>query len=89
MPHTVTPQPTPNPNALRFQLDSPALGAKSRSFANPDDANGVEWAERLFAIPGVVSLFGVNDFLTVTKERDAEWPAITPHVLDVLRNAEF
>ncbi len=89
MPHEITPQPTPNPNALRFQFDSAVLGTKSRSFANADDANGTPWAERLFAIPGVESLFGVNDFLTVTKSRDAEWPAITPHVLDVLRTAEF
>ena len=89
MPHAVTPQPTPNPNALRFQFESAVLGPKSRSFATADDANGTPWAESLFAIPGVVSLFGVNDFLTVTKDRDATWPAITPHVLDVLRNAEF
>lgn len=47
------------------------------------------WAERIFGVPGVVSLFGVNDFLTVTKTNDATWEAVVPHVLDILREAEF
>jgi hypothetical protein len=30
----------------------------------------------VFAAPGVVSLFGVNDFITVTKAPDAAWDPI-------------
>jgi hypothetical protein len=89
MPHAVTPVPTPNPNAIRFTFAEPTLGTRSRTFPNADAARGVPWAERIFGVPGVVSLFGVNDFLTVTKTNDATWEAVVPHVLDILREAEF
>ncbi|MHC5012060.1 MAG: NifU N-terminal domain-containing protein, partial [Planctomycetota bacterium] len=71
MARDVTPTPTPNPNAIRFGLGPDALGPQSRSYANAEAAAGVAWAEALFALPGVQSLFGVNDFLTVTKDPDA------------------
>ena len=89
MPHAVTPVPTPNPNAWRFTFAEPALGPTSRSYPDAASAKGVAWAEKLFEIPGVVSLFGVNDFLTVTKTKEATWEAVAPPVLDVLREADF
>ena len=72
----VHPQPTPNPNAIRFALSSPVLGDRSRTFASAEAAQGTPWAERLFALPGVVGLFGLKDFLTITKKADASWDAI-------------
>lgn len=89
MPRTVTPEPTPNPNATRFSLGEDALGGASRSFADPAAAAGTPWAEKLFEIGGVVSLFGVKDFVTVTKEAHTGWEAIVPHVIEVLETAEF
>ena len=47
-------------------------------------AVGTPWAERLFAIPGVVSLFGMRDFLTITKAPSADWNAIVPTAVEVL-----
>jgi hypothetical protein len=86
---TVTPEPTPNPNATRFSLGEDALGGASISFANAEAAAGTPWAEQLFEIAGVVSLFGVKDFVTVTKEPHTGWEAIVPHVVEVLENAAF
>jgi len=86
MPLTVRPEPTPNPNAVRFALSSPVLGERSRSFANAEAAAGTAWAERLFAIPGVVGLFGLKDFLTVTKSPSASWDSIVPKAVHILSN---
>lgn len=83
---TVRPEPTPNPNAMRFALSAPVLGDKARTFANSDSARGTPWAERLFAIPGVVSLFGLKDFLTVTKAPTAAWGDIVPKASQILAN---
>jgi hypothetical protein len=80
----VRPEPTPNPNAIRFALSSPVLGDKSRSFASPAAAKGTPWAESLFALPGVASLFGMKDFLTVTKRPDASWDDIVPKTVSIL-----
>jgi hypothetical protein len=86
MPLTVRPEPTPNPNAVRFALSSPVLGDRPRSFPSLDAAAGTPWAVRLFAIPGVVSLFGMKDFLTVTKSPAALWDGIVPRAVEILSN---
>ena len=80
----VRPESTPNPNALRFSLSAPVLGDRPRSFGSVKAAAGTAWAERLFAIPGVVSLFGLKDFLTITKAPSADWGAIVPTAVEVL-----
>ncbi len=84
MPLDVRPEPTPNPNAVRFALSSPVLGDKPRSFSGAAAATGTPWAERLFAIPGVASLFGLRDFLTVTKTPGGDWDRIVPAAVEVL-----
>jgi hypothetical protein len=83
---TVHPQPTPNPNAVRFSLSAPVLGEKSRTIASAEAARGTPWAERLFALPGVQSLFGMKDFLTITKRPDASWDGIVGPATRILSN---
>ncbi len=67
------PSPTPNPDALKFTLDV-TLG----TMINVPDAAGAdtEFSRAVFAAPGVSNLFGVNDFVTVTREPGAEWEPI-------------
>jgi hypothetical protein len=85
----VQPQATPNPNAMRFAFQADVLGGTSRSFMNAAAASKIQWAAQLFAIPGVVGVFGLRDFLTVTKSSGASWPAIVPKVVEVLRKADL
>lgn len=89
MTHAVTPAPTPNPNAMRFTFAAPVLGSASHNYPNVEAAKGVAWAEKIFGVPGVASLFGVNEFLTVTKTNEAAWETVVPHVLDILRDADL
>jgi hypothetical protein len=75
---TATPQPSPNPNATRFQLD--VTLAATISFNNADEAKGDPFAERVFAVDGVAAIFGVNDFVTVTRRPGADWDPIVSAV---------
>jgi hypothetical protein len=75
---TAEPQPSPNPNALRFQLD--VTLPDTLSFASASEAAGNPFAEAVFAAPGVASIFGVNDFVTVTRATGAEWNPIVEAV---------
>ena len=75
---TATPSPSPNPNALRFGLDI-TLG-DTLSFNSQEDAAGHAFAEAVFAVDGVVSIFGVNDFVTVTRRPGADWEPIVTAV---------
>jgi hypothetical protein len=89
VPRSVQPQPTPNPNAIRFAFQGNVLGDKSRSFGSPTQAQGTAWAERLFGIPGVAGLFGVKDFLTITKTAGADWSAIVPKAVEILATEDL
>ena len=71
---SASPAPTPNPNAMRFQLDT-TLPA-TINFKSGADAREHAFARTVFETPGVASVFGVNDFITITREPDADWDAI-------------
>ena len=71
---TATPSPSPNPNAMRFGLDITLDG--TMNVASADAADGNAFAQAVFAAPGVASIFGVNDFVTVTRQPGADWEPI-------------
>ena len=75
---TATPSSTPNPDATKFTLDVklPAMfnattPSRQRPFRSPPS---------VFAAGGVASVFGVNDFVTVTRQPGAEWEPIVAAV---------
>jgi hypothetical protein len=81
--------PTPNPNAGKFSIGRPAVpGGGSRSYFSAEQAAGDSRAAALFALDGVVSVFMVADFVTVTKAPDAEWDELVPQVQRVLAGDE-
>ena len=77
---TATPTPSPNPNALRFGLDVTLPDAINVS--DQAAASGNSFAEAVFAAPGVASIFGVNDFVTVSRKPGADWDPIIAAVQD-------
>ena len=77
--------PTPNPNAMKFTLDRSMVPSGSRSYSNRFEALDDPLAGALFEIPGVVNLFFMADFITVTKDSGAAWEGIVPEVSRILR----
>ena len=75
---SASPSPTPNPNAMKFTLDVKLPATVN--YANAAAAEGNAFATAVFAVPGVASLFGVNDFVTVTRTPGADWDAIVEGV---------
>lgn len=67
------PSPTPNPDALKFTLDI-TLGSMINLGAT--DEPDTPFARAVLETPGVVNLFGVNDFVTVTRQPGADWDPI-------------
>lgn len=71
---SASPSPTPNPNAMKFTLDVKLPG--TINFANAEAASGNAFAAAVFDAEGVASLFGVNDFVTVTRSPGGDWVTI-------------
>lgn len=71
---TATPSSTPNPDAMKFTLDT-RLEAMFNATSTADAADK-PFAAAVFAAGGVATVFGVNDFVTVTRLPGAEWEPI-------------
>ncbi|MEA2704072.1 MAG: Scaffold protein Nfu/NifU terminal [Actinomycetota bacterium] len=71
---TVSPSETPNPNATKYTLDV-TLPA-TINFSNAEAAAGNPFAAEVFTCDGVASIFGVKDFVTVTRKAGADWDPI-------------
>lgn len=59
---------------MKFTLDT-RLEAMFNAM-NAVDAAPIPFAADVFAAGGVASVFGVNDFVTVTRQPGAEWEPI-------------
>jgi hypothetical protein len=77
-------QPTPNPNAAKFQLDRP-IADQPASFFSAEAAKGHPIASLLFAIPGVTSLLLLGDFVTVNRQPGVRWETISQRVKETLK----
>jgi NFU1 iron-sulfur cluster scaffold homolog, mitochondrial len=64
---------TPNPNALQFVINAVLLDNGNISFASKKEAEGDKMATALFERPGVLSVFVMDNFVTVTKDDKTSW----------------
>ncbi len=72
---------TPNPNSLKITTDRGAFIAEGmRSFAGAEAAADHPLGAALFEIEGVVNVFILPQFLTVTIAPGTDWEAILPAV---------
>jgi hypothetical protein len=78
-------QPTPNVNALKFVVNRKLTEGRSQTFRSAEEAAGHPLAGRLFAIPGVVQVFVLNDFVTVTRDPSVAWDTIAGAVDAAIR----
>lgn len=80
----VTPEATPNPNAIKFTLDRPATEGRGQTFRAGSDPGQSPLGARIFALDGVTNVFMTANFVSVTKEDDADWDALVPQVIEQL-----
>lgn len=67
---------TPNPQALKFILNTKLLMVETRQFSSPADAINDPLASGIFAIEGVVSVFYMDKFITIEKTKETDWGKI-------------
>jgi len=81
-------QETPNPNAVKFILREPVTSGVARQFASSDQAESDALAKSLFDIGNVVSVFYMDNMVTVEKEDAADWDELLPTLAVPIRAAE-
>jgi Scaffold protein Nfu/NifU N terminal len=83
-PLSVTVQPTPNVNALKFVVNRRVTEGRSRTFTDAATAS-VPLAKELLGIAGVRQVFFLNDFITVTRTEGTDWDAVVPRAESLIR----
>jgi Fe-S cluster biogenesis protein NfuA len=77
---------TPNPHALKFVLNEKLLNIEKRQYAKKEDAQNDPFAKGIFELPGVVSVFYMDKFVTIEKAKDASWGQIQRPFIDFLKS---
>jgi Fe-S cluster biogenesis protein NfuA len=81
-------QETPNPNAVKFILREPVSHGVAQQFASVDQAQTDVLAKSLFDVGSVVSVFYMDNMITVEKEDAADWDELLPTLAVPIRAAQ-
>ena len=78
---------TPNPNAEKFILPKDVIsGGRKKTFDAPQLAEGVQLAQVLFTVPGVVQVHFFQNVISVTQNGSRDWDEVEKDVKQVLQN---
>lgn len=80
---------SPNPNALKFLLDTQLLEKETRFYKSKNEAVNDQFALGLFNIEGVKSVFYMNKFITIEKELSYQWKDIQKKIIDYVNNYDI
>ena len=76
---------TPNPNSLKFEVSQSRFAVAGMvSASSVEEASGNQLATALCSIDGVVNVFILPQFLTVTKRPEVGWDEILPKIESLL-----
>lgn len=81
-------QETPNPNAVKFILREPVSNGVALQFASSDQAQSDVLAKSLFDVGNVVSVFYMDNMITVEKDDAADWDELLPTLAVPIRAAQ-
>jgi NFU1 iron-sulfur cluster scaffold homolog, mitochondrial len=87
MPKIADIEATPNPNAYRFTLKERITAGAPRSFSSVEAASGDSLASKLFALDGVVNVYYVDAWITVTQDGSRTWPSFLKELAEPIREA--
>ena len=81
-------QETPNPNAVKFILREPVTHGVALQFESAEKAQSDPLAKSIFDTGNVVSVFYMDNMVTVEKEDAADWDELLPTLAVPIRAAE-
>ena len=80
----ITPEPTPNPNALKFTLNRPSTDKRHETFREGSSPEDSPLGATIYAIGGITNVFLTANFISVTKEDAVSWDEIGSQIMDAI-----
>jgi len=78
---------TPNPNAVKFILREPVSYGVAKSYGSAAEAESDPLAKSLFDVGHVVSVFYMDQMITVEKDEEGNWDDLLPTLAVPIRAA--
>ena len=75
---------TPNPNSMKLNLDETLATGVAITYTHENRGDCPAYIEKILAIPGVSSVFRVEDFIAIQRKPTAGWENILSHARAVL-----
>ena len=75
---------TPNPSSLKFVLENIIAPTSSFSFEKENKNTYSGFSNDIFNIAGVIRVFVLDNFITITKDEDFNWDTIKPQILSLI-----
>ncbi|BBH22324.1 hypothetical protein Back11_36690 [Paenibacillus baekrokdamisoli] len=82
---TINIQETPNPNAMKVNTSETIFEGPASTSLKSGAETDHPLAKALLSIEGVDNIFGIRNFVTVSKTADAEWSTILPQVEEAFK----
>ena len=79
---------TPNPNARKFVLAEPLTFGVVRSYESLEESLDDILASKLLSIPHVVSVFYVDNWITITQDGNKDWTGLLRQVAEPIRESK-
>lgn len=79
---------TPNPNCMKLNLDEQICSKPLTLTGGGDVTNAPEVGKQLLVIDGIRSVFLASDFITITRESNADWQPILVEAARLIGLAE-
>jgi hypothetical protein len=78
-------QETPNPNSIKISTNATLFeGPRSTSLKSGDETDH-PLAGALLSIEGIDNIFGIKDFVTISKKANTSWDTILPQVEEAFK----
>lgn len=72
---------TPNPNTVKFLPGQSVMSKGVAEFKTMEEAAVSMMAQKIFGLEGVTGVFYGADFVSVTKEEDADWEMLKTRIM--------
>jgi Virulence factor/Scaffold protein Nfu/NifU N terminal/HEAT repeats/PBS lyase HEAT-like repeat len=80
---------TPNPNSMKLNLDERLAKGVATTYTHENTGDCPAYIEKILAIPGVSSVFRVEDFMAIQRKPTAGWEDILSQARAVLEYASL
>lgn len=81
-------EPTPNPNSMKLNLGESLPKGMSRTYTTEEKGDCPDYIAKLLQIPGVKSLFHMDDFIAVQRNPRTDWQSLLARARQAFDQAE-